>query len=54
MFEERVGYISQAKGSKTGVILETIENFQGEFTMQDIQENCPTVEINLIRKTLAK
>ena len=54
LFEERVGYISKAKGSKTGLILETIENFQIEFAMQDIQENCPTVGIDLIRKTLAK
>ena len=53
-FEERVGYISKGKGSKTGIILETIDSFQNEFTIQDIQKNCPVVGIDLIRKTLAR
>lgn len=53
-FEERIGYISKGKGSKTGVILETIDNFQREFAIHDIQENCPTVGIDLIRKVLSK
>jgi len=54
LFEERVGYVSTSKGTKTGIILEAINNFQNEFTIHDIQENCPTVGIDLIRKTLGK
>lgn len=53
-FEERVGYISKGKGSKTGIILETIDNLQREFAIHEIQENCPTIGIDLIRKVLAK
>lgn len=54
LFKERFGYISKSKGLKTDLILKSIENFKGEFTIQEIREECPTVGIDLIRKTLAK
>jgi len=53
-FEQRVGYIQQAKGSKTGLIIETINNFHSSFSVQDLQEQCPTVGIDLIRRILRK
>ncbi|NGX29227.1 MAG: hypothetical protein K940chlam4_00057 [Candidatus Anoxychlamydiales bacterium] len=53
-FEQRVGYIQQSKGSKTGLIIETINNFRSSFSVQDLQEQCPTVGIDLIRRILRK
>lgn len=51
-FESRVGLISSARGGKTTMVLDVIKNSSGEFTVKDLQERCPTVGIDLIRKIL--
>jgi Fic family protein len=51
-FEERVGKISSAKGAKTSMVLEAIKRLPGEFSIRDLQEQCPTVSIDLIRRIL--
>ena len=51
-FESRVGIITTARGNKTAMVLDTIKNSSSEFTVKDLQERCPTVGIDLIRKIL--
>lgn len=51
-FEARLGSIEQTKGLKTTTIVNAIHLFLGEFSIQEIQEQCPTVGIDLIRKVL--
>jgi len=51
-FEKRAGLIAEIKGSKTALILDTLEHFRGEFSIQELQEQCPTVGIDLIRRIL--
>lgn len=51
-FEQRVGLVTSAKGAKTTMVLEAIENLSREFSIRDIQERCPTVGIDLIRRIL--
>jgi Fic family protein len=51
-FEDRFGIIESSKGVKTISILSCIKQFHGEFSIQEIQESCPTVGIDLIRKIL--
>jgi Fic family protein len=51
-FEERVGGVSGGRGAKTDLVLRTIETFIGEFTVGQVQERCPTVGIDLIRRIL--
>lgn len=51
-FENRVGLITTVRGGKTAMVLDVIKNTTGEFTVKDLQERCPTVGIDLIRKIL--
>ncbi|HEY9605297.1 MAG TPA: Fic family protein [Allocoleopsis sp.] len=51
-FEQRVGLVTSAKGAKTAMVLETIGNLPREFSIKDLQERCPTVGIDLIRRIL--
>ena len=51
-FEKRIGLISQTRGSKTALVVDTIDQIRGEFTIQYIMEKCPTVGIDWIRKIL--
>lgn len=52
LFEKRVGLIAETKGSKTALVLDTLEQFRGDFSIQELQELCPTVGIDLIRRIL--
>jgi Fic family protein len=52
LFEKRVGLIAETRGSKTALILDILSHFQGEFSIQELQELCPTVGIDLIRRIL--
>ena len=52
LFEKRVGLIAETRGSKTALVLDIISHFQGEFSIQELQELCPTVGIDLIRRIL--
>ncbi len=51
-FERRVGLVTTGRGSKTAMILDAIGHFMGDFTIRDLQERCPQVGIDLIRRIL--
>lgn len=51
-FESRVGIVAAGRGAKTELVLSAIESFRGEFTVGQLQEHCPTVGIDLIRRIL--
>jgi Fic family protein len=51
-FEGRVGMVAGGRGAKTELVLGAIGSFHGEFTVSQIQEQCPTVGIDLIRRVL--
>lgn len=53
-FERRVGLITTARGSKTAMVLDVIRNMHGEFSITDLQERCPTVGIDMIRRILRR
>ncbi len=51
-FERRVVLFTGGSGTKTAMVLDAIGNFRNDFTIRDIQESCPHVGIDLIRKIL--
>ncbi len=51
-FERRVGLVTTSRGTKTAMVLDTIGHFRGNFTIRDLQDNCPNVGIDLIRRIL--
>jgi hypothetical protein len=51
-FERRVGLFTGSRGTKTAMVVDAIGHFRNDFTIRDIQESCPHVGIDLIRKIL--
>ncbi|MFH7026659.1 MAG: Fic family protein [Heteroscytonema crispum UTEX LB 1556] len=51
-FEQRVGLVTSVKGAKTAMVLDAINNIVGDFSIKDLQEQCPSVGIDLIRRIL--
>ena len=51
-FERRVGLFNGGRGTKTAMVLDTIGHFRNDFTIREIQDICPNVGIDLIRKIL--
>jgi Fic family protein len=51
-FEQRVGLLTTARGAKTEMVLEAIQAMRGEFSVKQLQERCPHVGIDLIRRIL--
>ena len=51
-FERRVGLVTTGRGSKTAMILDAIGHFMSDFSIRDLQERCPQVGIDLIRRIL--
>lgn len=51
-FERRVGLITTRRGTKTAMVLDAIGHFRGDFTIRELQESCPHVGIDLIRRIL--
>jgi Fic family protein len=51
-FERRVGLFTTRRGTKTAMVLDAIGHFRGDFMIRDLQESCPHVGIDLIRKIL--
>jgi hypothetical protein len=47
-----VGTVAGGRGAKTELVLDAIERFRGDFTVSQLQEQCPTVGIDLIRRIL--
>lgn len=48
-FEERAGNLKPARGAKTEIVIRVIENKFGEFTISDIERECPAVSRDMIR-----
>jgi hypothetical protein len=51
-FEQRVGLVTNVKGAKTAMVLDAISNMLFDFSIKDLQSQCPTVGIDLIRRIL--
>lgn len=51
-FEDRVGLLTTGRGAKTQIVLEAIGRFHGDFSVSELQEQCPNVGIDLIRRIL--
>jgi Fic family protein len=51
-FERRVGLVATGRGTKTAMVLDAIRHFRGDFTIRELQELCPNVGIDLIRRIL--
>ena len=53
-FEQGVGYFTSAQGTKTASVLDAINNLPQEFSIRELQERCPTVGIDSIRRLLRR
>jgi Fic family protein len=51
-FERRVGLVVTGRGTKTAMVRDAIIHFSGDFSIRDLQERCPTVGVDLIRRIL--
>ncbi len=51
-FEERLGRIKSPRGAKTELITSAIEKRESSFTVGQLQDECPGVSIDMIRKVL--
>jgi Fic family protein len=48
-FEERAANVKPARGVKTEIVTKVIERQAGEFTISDIEKECPAVSRDMIR-----
>lgn len=48
-FEQRAGHLKPQRGAKTGIITRAILNQLGEFSISDIERECPGVSRDMIR-----
>jgi hypothetical protein len=53
-FEERASHVSPARGAKTGLVEDAIERQLGEFSISDIERECPNVSRVMIKKVLSQ
>ncbi|WP_293081283.1 hypothetical protein [Moorena sp. SIO4A1] len=53
-FEKRVGLVTSTKGAKTAMVQDAINNIVGDFSIKHLQEQCPNVGIDLIRRILGQ
>jgi Fic family protein len=51
-FEERLGKLPQPRGEKTAIVGEAVSSFPGDFSVADIQQKCPGVGIDMIRRVM--
>lgn len=51
-FEDRVGQMKSPKGAKTDLIETAIRAFPGEFTLRELEQRCPGVSRDMIRRVL--
>lgn len=49
-FEERAVNVKPARGVKTEIVMKAIENQYGEFSISDIERDCPNVSHVMIKK----
>jgi Fic family protein len=53
-FEERAGSVAALRGEKTGLVESAIRRQPNEFCVSDIQNACPGIGVDLIRKVLQR
>lgn len=53
-FENRVGKVSTGPGSKMDMVTSAIDSFIGDFTLSDLEQACPAVGKDWIRKLLQR
>jgi Fic family protein len=53
-FEQRLGELQIPKGEKTRIVLQSIDNFNGTFSVSELQNKCPNVSIDMIRRIMKK
>ncbi len=51
-FESRIDTMTAGRGAKSALVREAIERTYGDFTVADLQQQCPNVSIDLVRKIL--
>lgn len=51
-FAERVGDVKAPRGSKTDLVLAAIIRFAGEFTVSQVEQACPGVSRDMVRRVL--
>ena len=51
-FEQRVGQVKSPRGEKTAMVLAAIDRQAGAFSVSDLQNECPGVGVDLVRKVL--
>ena len=53
-FEQRAGQIKAPRGAKSALVLDAIQRQLGEFSVGELQRECPGVGVDLIRQLLAR
>lgn len=53
-FEERIGQLKAPRGEKTAAVLAAIDRQVSTFCVADLQNECPGVGVDLIRRILAR
>jgi Fic family protein len=51
-FEQRLGQLQSPKGEKTNLVLHTIDGTLGPFSVAELQNRCPNVSVDMIRRVL--
>ena len=51
-FEERVGTTVSPRGAKTEMILAAVDGFAGDFTLSALEQACPGVSRDMVRRVL--
>ena len=51
-FEQRLGQLQSPRGEKTGLVLQAIDRTSGPFSIAELQNACPNVSVDMIRRVL--
>lgn len=51
-FEQRLGRLQSPKGEKTSLVLHAIDSALGPFSVTEIQNRCPNVSVEMVRRVL--
>jgi hypothetical protein len=51
-FERRVGQTASARGEKRALVEGAVERASGDFSVADLQRECPGVSVDMIRRVL--
>ena len=52
--KERLGNVKSPRGEKAALVEAAIEHQAGEFSVSDLQNECPGVGVDLIRRVLKR